>query len=207
MPTTTLYLVRHGEQKIEDEHEGDSGLSPTGRIQAEQLGRRLAGLQASGTSFDAVHHSSLARAVQTTQIVAGHLPGVAVHACDLVRDRTPVPDTYPVRYRDFFAQVPDDERDPGARALRTAVEHLGAVGERERTDLVITHNFVIGWFVRHVLDAPEWRWLGLNQANGAITVVRWSHDPHAPDDPQRPGRPPALISFNDVGHLDTDPRT
>ncbi|GAA3599638.1 histidine phosphatase family protein [Kineosporia mesophila] len=196
MPTTTLYLVRHGEQKIENDHESDSGLSPHGRLQAGQLGRRLAGLQASGTSFDAVHHSSLVRAVQTTQIVAAHLPGVAVHACDLVRDRTPVPDTYPARYRDFFAQVPDDERDPGAHVLRTAVERLGAVGERDRTDLVITHNFVIGWFVRHVLDAPDWRWLGLNQANGALTVVRWTRDE------AQPGRPPALLSFNDTGHLE-----
>jgi hypothetical protein len=34
------------------------------------------------------------------------------------------------------------------------------------------HNFVIGWFVRHVLDAPEWRWMGLNQFNAALTILQ-----------------------------------
>ncbi|MEV4118705.1 histidine phosphatase family protein [Micromonospora sp. NPDC049645] len=63
-------------------------------------------------------------------------------------------------------------------------------GEQDRNELLITHNFVIGWFVRHVLDAPEWRWIGLHQANCAITVVRWDSD-----------RPPTLVSFNDTEHL------
>ncbi|GAB6897126.1 histidine phosphatase family protein [Kineosporia succinea] len=180
MPSTTLYLVRHGEQSPEG-----AGLSAAGRAQATSLGRRL-----TGTRFDAVHHSCLPRAVQTTQIVTPFLPGVPVHECDLVKDRTPVPDSYPARYRDFFAAVPEDERDPGPAVLREAVEHLGAVGERDRTDLVVTHNFVIGWFVRHVLDAPDWRWLGLNQANCGVTIVRWETS-----------RPAALICFNDVGHL------
>jgi len=62
--------------------------------------------------------------------------------------------------------------------------------DRDRHQLLITHNFVIGWFVRHVLDAPVWRWIGLQQANCAITAVRWET-----------GRPPSLVSFNDTGHL------
>ena len=49
---------------------------------------------------------------------------------------------------------------------------------------------MIGWFVRHVLDAPVWRWIGLDQANCAITIVQWESD-----------RPPTLVSFNDTGHL------
>ncbi len=55
---------------------------------------------------------------------------------------------------------------------------------------MVTHNFVIGWFVRHVLQAPPWRWLGLNQANCGLTVVQWGSE-----------RPPALLTFNDTGHL------
>ena len=75
-------------------------------------------------------------------------------------------------------------------ALQAAVEHFGVTGEEDRYELLITHNFVIGWFVRHVLDAPVWRWIGLNQANCAITIVQWDSD-----------RPPTLVSFNDTGHL------
>jgi serine/threonine-protein phosphatase PGAM5 len=62
-------------------------------------------------------------------------------------------------------------------------------------DLIITHNFLAGWFVRHALDAPEHRWLGLNHGNCALTVILY-----------RPDRPPALLSFNDVGHLPAELR-
>jgi probable phosphoglycerate mutase len=140
--------------------------------------------------LDAVHHSRLRRATETAQILGEHLPGADPHPCDLAQDLTPVPDTYPGRYQGFFAAVPAAERDPGATRLREAVARLSVIGEEDRTDLVVTHNFVIGWFVRHVLDAPDWRWLGLNQANCGLSIVRWEA-----------GRPPVLVGFNDVGHL------
>lgn len=187
MARTTLYLVRHGHSAG---HTPGSGLSAAGRVQAEQLGHRLRGVP-----FTQLHHSPLRRAAQTAGILAAHLPGVPAHACDLVADRTPVPSParqadYPQRYRPWLDQVPAAERDPDAAALQVAVARLSAVGAEDRTDLLVTHNFVIGWFVRHVLDAPEWRWLGLNQDNCALTVAVWET-----------GRPPALVSFNDTGHL------
>lgn len=65
-----------------------------------------------------------------------------------------------------------------ATALRAAVEHFGITGERDRNELLITHNFVIGGLVRHVLDVPEWRWIGLNLDNCALTVVQWDSRRH-----------------------------
>ncbi|BCJ55154.1 phosphoglycerate mutase [Actinoplanes sp. NBRC 14428] len=184
MASTWLYLVRHGEQ---DGHAPDGGLSELGRAQADRLGRRLRGVP-----FSVVHHSPLTRAAQTAGIVAGHLPRVPRHSCELVTDRTPVGprEEYPESWHAWLDGVPAEERDEDAVALRAAVRHLGVVGDEDRQELVITHNFVIGWFVRHVLDAPQWRWIGLDQANCGITVVRWST-----------GRPPVLVSFNDTGHL------
>lgn len=110
-------------------------------------------------------------------------------------DRTPVPsagqlDRYPDRWHAWLAGVPADERDEAAAALQSAVAHFGVAGEQDRYELLITHNFVIDWFVRHVLDAPVWRWIGLNQENCAITIVQWDSD-----------RPPTLLAFNDTGHL------
>jgi probable phosphoglycerate mutase len=185
MARTLLYLVRHGEQGPTP----DGGLSELGREQARLLGRRLAGVP-----FATVHHSPLRRAVQTAEILADHLPGVPVHACDLVTDRTPTPvpgqeSGYPERYRAFLDGVPHDERDVDATRLRAAVDHFGVTGTDDRRELLITHNFVIGWFVRHALDAPTWRWIGLNQANCGLTIIEW-----------RAGEP-RLTSFNDVGHL------
>jgi broad specificity phosphatase PhoE len=65
MGTKLLYLVRHGEADGDDER---SELTETGRHQAVLLGERLRGVP-----FTGIHHSPLARAAQTAEIV-GHLP-------------------------------------------------------------------------------------------------------------------------------------
>ncbi|NUV51307.1 histidine phosphatase family protein, partial [Streptomyces sp. CAI-78] len=54
----------------------------------------------------------------------------------------------------------------------------------------VTHAFLAAWLVRDALDAPAWRWIGLNHANTGLTVLRYT-----------PGRPAALMLFNDLGHL------
>lgn len=54
----------------------------------------------------------------------------------------------------------------------------------------MTHSFLIAWFVRHALDAPKPRWMGLNPCNGGLTVIRYTTD-----------LPPALLMFNDLSHL------
>lgn len=132
--------------------------------------------------------------METAEIVGRHLPATARHACDFVADRTPVPTDragYPPRWHDWLDGVPAEERDEDAVALRAAVEHFGVLRDEDRDELLITHNFVIGWFVRHVMDAPRWRWMGLNQANGGLTIVQWET-----------GRPATLAAFDDTGHLE-----
>lgn len=192
MASTWLYLVRHGEQQHgpEDGDDPSLGLSARGEEQARLLGARLAGIP-----FDIVRHSPLSRAAQTAQILSGYLPGVPVAASDLLADRTPVPadgqeDAVPVRYRWFLDTVPPEERDHGGAQLDAAFGRLADAGETDRHELLITHNFVIGWFVRHVLDAPWWRWMGLNQANCGLTIVKVSA-----------GEQADLVAFNDTGHL------
>jgi serine/threonine-protein phosphatase PGAM5 len=190
MASTQLYFVRHGEQDRAPGNAPNAGLSQLGREQADRLGRRLCAVP-----FAAIHHSPLARAAQTASILAAYLPEVPRHACDFAADRTPVPsseqrDRYPSQWHAWLDRVPGDERDEDAMALQAAVEHFGVTGDSDRYELLITHNFVIGWFVRHALDAPVWRWIGLNQASCAITIVKWDSD-----------QPPTLVSFNDTGHL------
>ena len=62
-------------------------------------------------------------------------------------------------------------------------------------ELLVTHNFLIGWLVRAALDAPQWRWMGLHHANAALTVIRYA-----------PGRPASLLFYNDMGHLPAELR-
>jgi probable phosphoglycerate mutase len=191
LATTLLYLVRHAEQhQAPAGGEHDGGLSALGERQAHRLGERLA-----GGSFDVVRHSPLRRAAQTAQILASYLPGVPVTSCELLGDRTPVPSTsqagaVPPQWRPFLDNVPAYERDPSGRHLDAAVRQLAVTGDQDRHELLVTHNFVIGWFVRHALDAPAWRWMGLNQFNCALTIIQVT-----------PDLPPMLITFNDLGHL------
>jgi broad specificity phosphatase PhoE len=191
LATTLLYLVRHAEQHhLPGGEDSDGRLSAVGEQQAHRLGRRIADVP-----FDVMRHSPLRRAAQTAQILAGYLPGVPVSSSELLSDRTPIPSAdqasaVPPPYRPFLGSVPAGERDPAAAHLNAAVEQLAVTGAEDRHELLITHNFVIGWFVRHALDAPAWRWMGLNQFNCALTIIQIRSD-----------LPPMLITFNDLGHL------
>lgn len=184
MPSTLLYLVRHAEQAP------GGGLTDLGERQARALGGRLRGVP-----LAAVSHSPLRRAASTAEQLAEFLPGVPVRVSEHLRDRTPVPppdraDLVPRRLLPWFAQVPAAERDPDGVAVTAAVGHFGAVGGTDRRELLVTHAFVLGWFVRQALDAPWSRWIDLQPLHAAVTVIRYESD-----------HPPALLTFNDTGHL------
>ncbi|MFF0223713.1 histidine phosphatase family protein [Streptomyces sp. NPDC004629] len=184
-----LYLVRHGEA-LPDE----SGLSENGRRQATLLGRRLA-----KHPISVVHHGPLPRAAQTAELIGEHLDGAALRTSEAAGDYVPyVPrgEELPSDSADHFlrllAQATAEDRERGPElAERALAQFTGpAAGDRERHELVVTHNFLIGWLVRHAMDAPKWRWLGLNHGNAALTVIRYA-----------PGRPSSLLVYNDMRHL------
>jgi serine/threonine-protein phosphatase PGAM5 len=169
-----LHLVRHGDA-------GDDGeLTPAGRHQASLLGARLA-----TTTIAAVRHSPLTRAAQTTALIGDHLPGVPLVADETVGDYVPfAPDPLPA----FLADMPSGELARGAVLADAAIRAFARPDAAP--ELIVTHSFLIAWFVRHALGAPPERWLGLNAANAALTVISY-----------RPGRPPSLLTFNDMSHL------
>jgi broad specificity phosphatase PhoE len=183
--TRFLYLVRHG-----DASPHDGPLSPAGQEQARLTGRRL-----KDVPFSAVYHGPLPRAAQTAKLIAASLPGVPVSACDLAGDYIPSdpdPDGLPRRFADFVASFPAAERAAGAARAEAARERFIRPddGPPDGHELVVTHNFLLGWLVSQTLDAPPWRWLGLNQMNCAVTVIACQL-----------GLPAALITFNDASHL------
>jgi serine/threonine-protein phosphatase PGAM5 len=182
MAVRVLYLVRHGEAV------DDGPLSPRGREQAELLAERLA-----GRPISAVHHSPLPRAAQTAKLIGARLPGVPLHESPLVGDYLPAdvdPAGLPAGYAAFLAGFTETERAEGPRLARAAVERFTGPVEVDTHELIVTHAFLIAWLVRHALDAPDARWIGLHQSNCALTVLLY-----------RPQRPPELVMFNDMGHL------
>ncbi|MFC0030799.1 histidine phosphatase family protein [Micromonospora chaiyaphumensis] len=188
MPSRLLYLVRHGEQDRPEE-EADTGLSARGRRQATLLGERLR-----GTHFAAVHHGPARRAAETAALVAAALPGVPVYSDDRAGDHMPHdtdPAGLPERYATFLTGFTERERLDGPRVTAEAVARFATPpDEGDVRELIVTHNFLVGWLVRHALEAPERRWIGLNHQNAGLTVIRYT-----------PGLPPALIAHNDVAHL------
>ena len=181
-----LYFVRHGEADASDS--SDPGLSDLGRMQAQAVGARL-----SGVPLDDVIHSSRHRARETAAIIAQSLDGVRPRYSEHADDRTPIPgdqSSISDALRSFFDSVPEDERDPGGQRLDQSIDELSRARRGDQRLLVVTHNFVIGWFVRAALGAPVDAWTRLNSANGALTILRY-----------RLGEPARLIAFNDTGHL------
>ncbi|MFI5079463.1 MAG: histidine phosphatase family protein [Streptosporangiales bacterium] len=183
--THFLYLVRHGEAVP---HDGP--LSPAGEQQAQLTGRRL-----KDVPLSAIHHGPLPRAAQTAGLIAAYLPEVPVSASDLAGDYLPSdpgPDDLPPSYASFVAGFSAAERAQGPKLAAAAIDRFTQAGpeDGDNHELIVTHNFLIGWLVSQALAAPSWRWLGLNQMNCALTVIAY-----------RTGLPPALISFNDAGHL------
>lgn len=182
VPSRFLYLVRHGEA------DDDGALTAAGRQQATAAGERLRHVR-----FSAIRHSPLQRAEETAELIADHLPGVPVGPSGLLGDYLPpvpgLPDLPPA-YAALVDSYTPDERAEGAELAAAAIDRYARPAGRGGSELLVTHNFLIGWFVRHAVDAPDWRWLGLNQCHGAITVLLY-----------RTSGPAALVSYNDIGHL------
>jgi broad specificity phosphatase PhoE len=184
-----LYLARHAEADAEG-----NGLSERGRKQAALLAERL-----KDVPLTRLWHGPLPRAEQTARIVAdrlGRLPcAVAEEAGDYV-PHAPTRGELPAELADlllkFLGGVSEQERAEGAELARRATEvFTGPVdGSAPRHELVVTHAFLVAWLVRAAMDAPRWRWLGLNVANAALTVIRYA-----------PGRPQSVLLLNDQSHL------
>jgi probable phosphoglycerate mutase len=189
LATRYLFLTRHGEAAPS----GD--LTEAGRWQAFHLGRRLRDVPVT-----AIRHGPLRPASQTAALLAAQLPGVPVHSDDAAGCFVPYTPA-----REELPETSGDLLHAFARRLPPADEELAAEAERRftgpvpaaepRYEVLVTHHFLAGWLVRAAQDAPPWRWLAFEHANAALTVIRYS-----------PGRPAALLTYNDAGHLPAELR-
>lgn len=182
-----LYVARHGAADAFGE------LTDVGHRQAGHLGERLAGLP-----VDAVWHSPLPRAATTARVLGERLPGVPVaEAAELVDHVPLVPAAadLPPALVGFFDGFDDAERASGEQLAGALVDRFAKPAETETHEVLVTHAFQVAWLLRHAMDAPPARWLGLNNGNAALTVIEYRDD-----------RPPNVVVFNDMGHLPQDLR-
>ena len=188
MATRYLYIARHGDA------DAFGNLTDTGREQTRLLGQRLAHLP-----IDAVLHSPLPRAVDSAQQLNIFLSGGApVSEAPELIDHVPyVPkrEETPPSWVPFFDGYDTDEAEAGHNIAESLVARFAGApdGADDIHEVLITHSYPIAWLIRHALDAPEVRWLGLSSANAALTVIE-----------NRPQLPPSIVMFNDMSHLRPD---
>ncbi|TQL48387.1 putative phosphoglycerate mutase [Homoserinimonas aerilata] len=188
-----IYLVRHGEQQNAEHGLPDGPLSARGKRQAHAIADRL-----SGVPFTGAWHSPLQRAADTATTITERMTGVVSEPSALLFDCVPSGpgSDMPHAFEPFFGSVTEAQIEAGQAQMTDAVAEWMTPSREDRHSLLITHNFVIGWFVREVFGAPSWRWVGINQANCGLTIIR-----------VRSVKSPELVAHNDLGHLPPELRT
>ncbi|XP_036290242.1 serine/threonine-protein phosphatase PGAM5, mitochondrial isoform X1 [Pipistrellus kuhlii] len=169
--TRHIFLIRHSQYHTDAPREKDRTLTPLGREQAELTGLRLASL---GLKFNKIVHSSMTRAVETTDIISKHLPGVCTVSTDLLREGAPIEPDPPVsHWKPEAVQYYED----GARieaAFRNYIHRADVKQQEDSYEIFICHANVIRYIVCRALQFPPEGWLRLSLNNGSIThlVVR-----------------------------------
>jgi probable phosphoglycerate mutase len=210
MPTTRLYLVRHGATQLtaEDRFSGSAGveLSDEGRRQAARLGERL-----SDEGLTAAFSSPLSRTLETARIIT-ELCGLGVETRDGLREishgrwegltRSEVEARYPDEYasweEDPFTFAPEGG-ESGVAVLARVLPVIREIVTRHQGErvLVVSHKATIRLALSSLLgfDARGYR-DRLDQAPACLNVLDFR-------DPVRS----RLMLFNDTSHYADDPRT
>ena len=188
-----LYLVRHGEQQDAEHGLPDGPLSARGVRQARAIAERLGGVP-----FTSAWTSPLQRAQDTARIMTERMPAIEPEPSALLMDCIPSGPgvDMPHAFEAFFGGVTAEEIEAGEAQMADAMSEWLTPSREDRHELLITHNFVIGAFVREAFGAAAWRWLGISQANCGLTIIR-----------VRTLKTPVLVTHNDLGHLPPELRT
>ncbi|MEU4798748.1 histidine phosphatase family protein [Streptomyces sp. NPDC023327] len=180
MATRRLYMVRHGAA------DAFGALTGVGRRQTELLAERLARLP-----IDAVWHSPMPRAVSSARLIGERLSGVPVREAPELTDYIPhVPRKPPAAWAGVFDGYDPVEAARGERLADALTDRFARPADTETLEVLVTHAYQVAWLLRHALDAPRERWLGMSCGNAAVTAIEYYT-----------GAAPSLVVYNDMSHL------
>ncbi len=194
-PARRLLLVRHGHYERVDQL-GDEvwGLSPLGRRQAVRTGRRLARiLHQDHGKLEGLYSSPWPRALQTAQIAAHEMGIDRVRIKAYLHEATALVPAGPDGVRSVHPQL----------AVTSAPDRLATVAQVRRvlarffrstrtpsTFVIFTHGNLIRYLLADTLGLPYEAWMRMGICHASISDIRVF-----------PGNVPALITFNETGHM------
>lgn len=186
MATRHLYVVRHGDADTFGE------ITDIGYRQTRLLGQRL-----TAAPIDVIWHSPLPRAVASAHEIARHLSHVPVIEAPELIDHVPFvpgPSAIPSPWVGFFDGYDEAEAAAGHDIAQSLAQRFGnastATTSRDTHEVLVTHSYPIAWLLRHAMEAPPAKWMGLNSANAALTLIE-----------HRAGAPSSIVMFNEMSHL------
>jgi probable phosphoglycerate mutase len=201
-----LLLIRHGQSIANAEGrlqgQGEYLLTDLGREQARRLAGRLSNEYA---SVAAIYTSSLGRAVETAEILAGII-GAAVIPDDRLREYDVgaltglTMDEMQVRFPQVYTAWAEDVDEwmpmPGAEGQadfsRRVDEVFAEITERHHSDeavAVVSHGGTLGAYLGQIIGLPPDRRRPFSFGNASLSVVDLSR------------RRPRLLLLNDTCHI------
>jgi len=205
---TRLLLIRHGHSVAQEagrltNHDTCSGLSDTGRLQAERLAERLRRTDEL-VGVDALHTSLLARAQETAAVVADAADIQEVHRdCSLCELHPGDADglTWAAMVERWPAQGDKDDpyrrRLPGMETWSEMTLRVGATlralaDERPRqTSVIVASGGPVGASFAALGDLPISHVVGMTRATRNTSITEWALE----------GSHWQLQRFNDDAHL------
>lgn len=194
-PARRLLLIRHGHyERVDDLGDEVWSLSTLGRRQAARTGRRLARLVAHFDGpLEGVYCSPWPRAQQTAVIAAREMGLDRVRVKEYLCETIPlvpaaadgVTSTHPL-----LPVTCDADRREVTEQVRRVVARFFRGGNKPSTYLLFTHGNLIRYLLAETLGLPYESWMRIAICHASITEIRVF-----------PGNIPALISFNETGHL------
>lgn len=195
IPYRIVYLVRHGqyEATLLAPDPGDGPLTRLGREQAHRVGRRLSGFEVS-----IIHHSTLLRATETAQIIAGYFPDVELRASPLLKEC--LPSVAPAALGLLGETATLDHLRRSDRQARMVFRQwfqppAADAGETAR-EIVISSGNLISYLISRLIGASGKQWIHTTIQHCGISEIVLGG-----------GRERLVLRHNDTGHLPQEMQT
>lgn len=214
--TRHIILVRHGQYYDSEKAEEMQKLTPLGRYQAEQTGKRLAEMLEGGSNdfkpcpIKSLRVSSMVRAIETADIISHYLPGVKYEKPDpLLSEGRPchhIPGT-------TLSEKIVEATDKGHARIEAAFQKYfyradwpvvsslddnspDDDSEKHEFEIMVCHANVIRYFLCRALQLPPEVWLRYCPLNCSLTYII-----------VRPTGSVSCRMMGDIGHLSYDSST